>query len=158
MAKESLIRYSKGDKISLGIAISKFNKKIDQLSSSNYDHLPEKISFNNMVDEINTRREFNKNINRIKSFLKEDAMNISDSEIGQPLTNWEKENFYNDIKEARRTIKKQLKDLEQGFGMGSKRFNELNDTLESFRNLDNLTASKFKRLKERASIYGTRSL
>lgn len=74
MANNSQIKWKKGDFITLGKAVSAFNKKINELQNNeNKLYLPEFKDYNKIKQNINTRKELNRQINSMKEFLKEGA-------------------------------------------------------------------------------------
>ena len=74
MANNSQIKWKKGDFISLGKAVSAFNKKINELQNNeNKLYLPEFKDYNLIKQNINNRKELNRQINSMKEFLKEGA-------------------------------------------------------------------------------------
>ena len=77
MANNSQIKWKKGDFISLGKAVSAFNKKINDLQNNeNNLYLPDFKDYNNIKQNINTRKELNRQINSMKKFLKEGAEDL----------------------------------------------------------------------------------
>lgn len=77
MANNSQIKWKKGDFISLGKAVSAFNKKINELQNNeNNLYLPDFKDYNNIKQNINTRKELNRQINSMKKFLKEGAEDL----------------------------------------------------------------------------------
>lgn len=86
---ESLIRWTKGDKIKLGKAIAQFNKKRNELiSDENALYFPDEIEYQEAKRNITTRREFNRYINMIKRFQQEDATDLYTTKAGEQMTKW----------------------------------------------------------------------
>lgn len=155
MAKEFQLRLSRGEKISLGKKIAQYNRKIDQeLNSGTMDnYVPSKLDFNNLKLNLLTRRAYKQQLRRIDEFLSQDALEeVTQNNITLPK--WQAQAIKDEVREAKRTIKRKLLEEDEGFGMGNKYYNELKDTLEYF-NKNNFTDYKsLNRLIERAQIYG----
>lgn len=148
------IRWKKGDRISLGIAISKFNKKINELKQSEDNlNLPDELDYKKLSNEIATRTSLNTNLQIIRSFLSADVADLKVDEKTQIVSNWQKEKDQLLLRNARRYIKRQLNELEPGFGMGNQEYNELKSTLNSFNNLYK-SKSTYKDRSEVLNEYG----
>lgn len=88
MANNSQIRWKKGDFITLGKAVSAFNKKINELQNNeNKLYLPEFKDYNLIKQNINTRKELNRQINSMKEFLKEGAEKLYTTEARRKINN-----------------------------------------------------------------------
>lgn len=143
------IHWKQGDRISLGIAISKFNKRINELKQTEENlNLPDNLDYKKLSNEIATRTSLNTNLQIIRSFLSADVEDFRIDEKSEIVSNWQKEKDKLLLRNARRYIKRQLKELEPGFGMGNQQYNELKSTLNSF---NNLYKSK-SRYKDRAEV------
>lgn len=105
-SKEYQIRWKQGDYIKLGKAVSDFNKKVKELQKiEDRSVLPALERYNYYKTGIQTRKEFNRVINSLRSFLKEGAEEIVESPSGNLITKWE-------LKEARKGIKRGIQTLE----------------------------------------------
>lgn len=67
--KEYLIRWNRSDYVTLGKAISNFNKKRNQLLNEVEEKfLPHSYNYKEQKDRIKTRRELNRFIKELKKF------------------------------------------------------------------------------------------
>lgn len=163
---ENQIRWKKGDYITLGKAVSNFNKKIRELQTEeNKLYLPEEVNYKNLKDEITTRRELNRIINRLKRFQEDGAEKIVENSAGQKMTSWENNENIIAKRAASRNIKARIKELNipkyDGFSrvqMGSIEYRELINTLKSFEKLNILRGFEYNRLRERINKYATSDL
>ena len=155
MKKQYMIKWKKGDYIKLGQAVSKFNKKINELQKEeNKLYLPEKIDYRDLKDTILTRNELNRKINSLKGFLKEDAESKITTDAGAEITKWE----YGELKkERRRAISSLQEELSQELNINKKyragfttaKQGQIEDTIASLNKLTKTTGYEFKRVKER---------
>lgn len=77
----SQIRWKRGDYISLGKAVSAFNKKVNELNNLDKNiYLPELKNYTDIKNEIGTRKDLRNTINSLRSFLKEGAEEIYTTE------------------------------------------------------------------------------
>lgn len=73
----SQIKWKRGDYITLGKAVSNFNKKVRKLQTEeNKLVLPEEIDYKTAKEDITTRRELNRFINSLRRFSKSGAEEI----------------------------------------------------------------------------------
>ena len=160
---ESQIRWKRGDYITLGKAVSNFNKKIRELQAEeNKLYLPYEVNYRDIKNEITTRRELKRIINSLKRFQEDGAEKIVENSAGQKMTYWENNENIIAKRTAIRNINKEIKDLAEpkvkygGFSrvqMGSEDYRSYVATLKSFNDLDNLKGYKYRRLKERINLY-----
>lgn len=165
MANDSLIRWKRGDYISLGKAIASFNKKITELEKLEEDvSIPPKINYQAIKEDIKTRRELNRYIKSLKRFQAEGSSDIYENEVGQRITKWERDELLNRRKIAENRLKKELEGLqlarERGtssreYRMGSETFRSVKATLESFKKLETAKGYEFEKIKRRILDYGT---
>ncbi len=163
---QNQIRWKKGDYITLGKAVSNFNKKIRELQTEeNKLYLPEEVNYKNLKDEITTRRELNRIINRLKRFQEDGAEKIVENSAGQKMTSWENNENIIAKRVASRNINNKIKELNipkyDGFSrvqMGSIEYRELINTLKSFEKLNILRGFEYNRLRERINKYATSDL
>ena len=163
---QNQIRWKRGDYITLGKAVSNFNKKIRELQTEeNKLYLPEEVNYKNLKDEITTRRELNRIINRLKRFQEDGAEKIVENSAGQKMTLWENNENIIAKRTATRNIKARIKELNipkyDGFSrvqMGSIEYRELINTLKSFEKLNILRGFEYNRLRERINKYATSDL
>lgn len=88
---------SKGDYISLGKAVAKFNRTINELKTKeNESYLPMEIDYKNFKKTIVSKNEIDKYVKKLRNFSKENAKLLT-LEGGSQLTEWE----YNLAKEEK---------------------------------------------------------
>ena len=79
-----------GDYITLGKAVSNFNKKIRELQQEeNKLYLPEERNYKDLRNEIVTRSQLNNIINSLKRFSREGAEEVYTTKGGKEITVWE---------------------------------------------------------------------
>lgn len=92
----------------------------------------------------------------MRRFQQDDATQIYETEAGEIITKWERQEIAQRQRIATRRLNKELKELNEpsinGFSrvqMGSIRAREIENTLKGFKNIEKKTGSDFTRLKER---------
>ena len=91
MSNQSTIKWKQGDYISLGKAVSNFNKKINQLNAEEKKlYLPETINYQDVKKNIVTRSELNRVVNSLRRFSKEGAEDLYTTKAGEQITKWER--------------------------------------------------------------------
>lgn len=139
------IRWKKGDYISLGKAVSTFNKTVANLSNSGII-LPDLMNYDDLKKGITTRKELNRMVNALKRFrqpTKQVGVTINEFNI----TKWEFEEVKKARKRAERRLTGELAEIESmTIGTGNTRANEIRATLESFEKLTEGDFSAFKRI------------
>lgn len=159
---ESLIKWKKGDYISLGKAVAEFNKKINKLQrEEDLTYLPAKIDYKEARDNITTRRELNRLINSLRRFQREGAEELYQTEAGELMTIWERKELGLQSRIAQTRLEQELaklnEPLESGFSraeMGSNRAKEIRAQLENLKQIETKKGYKMKRLKESISKSG----
>ena len=153
---DSLIKKKKGDYIKLGQAVAKFNNTINQLEANEnlVETLPDKRNYQELKEQINSRKELNR---VIKALRRADIENLSDIHVyesGEEVSKWE---FQEINKARRRAIRNLSRERETiltdrpSIGMGDERLNEIQAIEKSFSNVSNRTGSDFKRIIDRIS-------
>ena len=151
---DSLIRWKKGDYIKLGQAVAKFNNTINQLEANEnlVETLPDKRNYQELKEQINSRKELNR---VIKALRRADIENLSDIHVyesGEEVSKWE---FQEINKARRRAIRNLSRERETilterpSIGMGDERLNEIQAIEKSFSNVSTRTGSDFKRIIDR---------
>jgi len=139
------IRWKKGDYISLGKAVSTFNKTVANLSNSGII-LPDLINYDDLKKGITTRKELNRMVSALKRFrqpTKQVGVTINEFNI----TKWEFEEVKKARKRAERRLTGELAEIDVGIiGTGNKRANEIMATLESFENYLSRDYLTYKRI------------
>ena len=159
---DSQIRWRQGDFIRLGQAVSRFNKKINELQAEeNKLYLPETISYAEAKENITTRRELNRLINSLRRFQREGAEDLYKTQSGEEITKWERRELGIQSRIAQTRLKNELKTLneptESGFSraqMGSMRVREINAQIKNLKNIESAVGYEFNRLRERLSRMG----
>ena len=160
---DSQINWRQGDFIRLGQAVSRFNKKINELQAEeNKLYLPETISYAEAKENITTRRELNRLINSLRRFQREGAEDIYTTQSGETMTKWERRELGIQSRIAQTRLQNELKTLneptESGFSraqMGSMRVREINAQIKNLKNIESAVGYEFKRLRDRLSRMGT---
>ena len=160
---DSRINWKRGDYISLGRAVSNFNKKIRELQAEeNKLYLPDEINYKEAKENITTRRELNRLINSLRRFQKEGAEDLYKTQSGEEITKWERRELGIQSRIAQTRLQNELKTLneptESGFSraqMGSMRVREINAQIKNLKNIENVVGYEFNRLRERLSRMGT---
>lgn len=163
---QNQIRWKRGDYITLGKAVSNFNKKIRELQTEeNKLYLPEEVEYKELKNEVTTRRRLNQIVNSLKRFQEDGAEKIVENSAGQKMTSWENNENIIAKRAASRNIKARIKELNipkyDGFSrvqMGSIEYRELINTLKSFEKLNILRGFEYNRLRERINKYATSDL
>ena len=157
------INWRQGDFIRLGQAVSRFNKKINELQAEeNKLYLPETISYAEAKENITTRRELNRLINSLRRFQREGAEDLYTTQSGETMTKWERRELGIQSRIAQTRLQNELKTLneptESGFSraqMGSMRVREINAQIKNLKNIESAVGYDFNRLRERLSRMGT---
>lgn len=160
---ESQIKWKRGDLISLGRAVSQFNRKINQLQAEeNKLYLPDTINYQEAKENITTRRELNRLINSLRRFQKEGAEDLYTTQSGETITKWERRELGIQSRIAQTRLTRELKalnePLESGYSraqMGSTRVKEIKAQIKNLKEIENLSGFDFNRLKERITRMGS---
>lgn len=156
------IRWKQSDYITLGRAVSDFNKKIKAIESEeNKLYLPEKQNYQNLKNTIQTRKELNRVINDLKRFKQKGQEDLYVTLAGEKMTTWERETLKSQEKIAISELKKSAKVLEKpissGYSkaqMGSIEYQKILANLRSIRNLEQKQGKEFGSIKERIKKFG----
>lgn len=154
---DSLIRWKKGDYIKLGQAVSRFNKIINELDVEEKDILPSIKDYQELREQITTRKELNRIIKALRRATHENLTEVRAFESGQEVSKWE----FAEITRARGRAFKNLErerlgilEGRQSIGMGEERLSEIHAMQQSFIDLENRVGADFKRVKERIFAVG----
>lgn len=153
--EEHQIRWKKGDLISLGKAISKFNKTKNNLESLQGSlGLPEELSFSQEKQRIKTRKELNRFKNSIAKFNEETAKLI-ETRGGELITKWE----YGELKKKQKRIVEKLESEllrihNPNTILPTQKEITLENKLLNIKNFDILSGGSFERSKERIDFMG----
>ena len=129
------IRWKRSDYISLGKAISSFNKAVNKLQGTGIV-LPDLINYNEAKKEITTRKELNRMITSLKRF-QNPMQQIGVSLDGFEVTKWELSEVKKARQRATRRLTGELAGLEatSTMGTGNTQINEINAMLNSYENV-----------------------
>lgn len=159
---EARISWKRGDYISLGRAVSQFNKKINELQAEeNKLYLPETINYKEAKENITTRKELNRLINSLRRFQREGAEDLYQTTAGESITKWERRELGIQSRIAQTRLRAELKNLEKplesGYSrvqMGSIRAREIEAQIRNLKQIENKTGYEFNRLKNRIMSMG----
>lgn len=136
---DNLIRWDRSDTQKLSRAVRRYNDIAEQSSAAN---LPQ-IDYKTLKSEILTRKELNRQIEKLNRLTLENA------------NHWGEEELKRDIKLAESRLKNDLKGLEEGEYMGNIQYQYVAGELNNIRRLKHLPASfrekKIARIKNLAS-------
>lgn len=156
---QSLIKWRREDSVELQRAINTFNRNVRKLRKQENlsDYLPDTVNYNEIRDNIVSRKEFNRVIASLRSFNKKNNAELYETAAGQYITKWEFSEINKARKRAIKTLTKEQIRIEQGLSknlMGDKRIREIESTIKNLNNLENVKGYDFKRIKERAEALG----
>lgn len=150
---DSVINFRRKDVGKLSYAIRKFNEKIRELEGIEKEFAPEILNYQEVKERITTRREFNRVINSLKRFTREGQENILTLDSGENISKWERHELNLATKRATRMLTteymKEVQNPVNVFGMKGDRITQIEKTLESIGNIENVTGEKFRKLKSR---------
>lgn len=160
---DARINWKRGDYISLGRAVSNFNKKIRELQAEeNKLYLPDEINYKEAKENITTRKELNRLINSLRRFQRQGAEDLYTTQAGESMTKWERRELGIQSRIAQTRLQNELKTLNEpldsGFSralMGSMRVREINAQIKNLKNIENVVGYEFNRLRDRLSRMGT---
>lgn len=157
--KQYLIKWKRSDYITLGKAISNFNKKRNKLLNDVEEKfLPHSYNYQEEKNRIKTRKELNRFITELKKFVNENQEELIITQAGEMITKWE----YNKLmKERKNYIKyydekiEKLEKQEQGQPFPSmERLTYINRRL-NVQNFDILRGHNFQNVRERIEWAGS---
>lgn len=160
---ENQIKWRKSDYITLGRAVSNFNKKINALNAEGQKlYLPENITYQETKQNITSRRELNRVINSLKRFSREGAEELYTTQAGEQMTKWERKELGIQSRIAQVRLKKELATLETptvegGYSraqMGSIRAREIEAQIKALQGIEQKAGEAFKRLTGRIKYLG----
>ena len=155
----SLINWTKDDKANLRRAITNFNNKISRLEKEGKKHLPDKVSYKELIGikkleegevsrEILNRRELNNVIRSLQRFGRRGSEKEVTLPSGQKITAWGKNELRINKGRAVRNLKKELTGVNQTKGMGSERYEEIETTLRAIMDINNRKGYSFRKTME----------
>lgn len=163
MKNQSKMRWTKSDYITLGKAVSQFNKKINELNTEEKKlYLPEKINYKEIKENTITRNELNLILKSLKDFTKQGAEKLYTTQAGEQITVWEKQYLEKRKNIALSRLESYIKDeniknLKSGYTKGQERkqeYENIKAQIKNLKQLENKKGVEFKRLKERIKSAG----
>lgn len=131
----------RGDYISLGKAVAKFNRTINELKNEeNKSYLPAEVNYKEMSERIVTKNELDRYIKNLRSFTTADD-EIYETTAGEKITFWEKEILETESKSALRRLNKELKNANK---YDKDTIDTLQANIRNIKNFENLSGSNFK--------------
>lgn len=121
MSRRSNIKWRKQDKKAISNTVRQFNAKITRVLKKNPDMqfiLPERLTAKNIIDKIQTRQDFNRELSKYKRFLRKGAEKPYINKEGLVRTQWEKKEFTIMLQTVNRNraIERKKSDFEAGSG------------------------------------------
>ena len=107
---DSLIRWKRGDYVKLSKAVASFNRKINQLDSSEAKYLPSLQDYKELKNTIMSRKELNRIVKSLRRFNVEGVEAPVTLPSGSVLTKWE----YHEVKLARNRAIRRLREEGRG--------------------------------------------
>lgn len=150
------IRWKRGDYVSLGRAVSDFNKKVNRLEADKRKlYLPVLLNYNEVKENIKSRQELKRVVNSLRRFLKEGAEDVVTTDGGVKITKWEK----NELSMLKRSSSRHLrKEIEKQVGIAgpyqTTEERRLRANLNSLNNLTKAGKEEFNRIKKRLHYFG----
>lgn len=152
-----MIRWKKGDFITLGKAVSRFNKIVNELGVEKDVILPEVEDYNKLKESIKSRQQLKRVINSLKRATRENVRGIKVLDSGEKITQYEWKELNISKRVAIRNINRERVEIlstRPSIGMGEERLSELSSIEESFNNLSKKAGSDLKRVMERIKFVG----
>ena len=155
---DNLIRWKRGDYVKLGKAVASFNRKINQLDVDEAKYLPDLKDYKELKQNIKSRKELNRIVKSLRRFNIEGAEALVELPSGQLVSKWE----YREIKLSRNRALKRLEqekiNIESGkkwVGMGDERLDQIESTINSIKNLENVPSYLFELKLDRIQKLGS---
>lgn len=159
---DARINWKRGDYISLGRAVSNFNKKIRELQAEeNKLYLPDEINYKEAKENITTRKELNRLVNSLRRFQRQGAEDLYTTQAGESITKWERRELGIQSRIAQTRLRAELKNLEKplesGYSrvqMGSIRAREIEAQIRNLKQIENKKGYEFNNLRQRIMSMG----
>lgn len=165
-----MIRWSKGDYIKLGKAVSNFNKQISKNETeANKLYLPEPMNYKELRDRIQTREGLNAYLQQLKRINLPNAFNLETLENGTIITKYQKGELNRARSQAINQLSQEISDIEKktkvdygvysdialpnAFKTGKQK--ELEAKLKDFKELYKLSGKDFKKRASQLMINQT---
>lgn len=132
---------TRGDYISLGKAVAKFNRTINELKTEeNKTYLPNEIEYKELKKNIVVRSDLDRYVKNLRSFDKENS-DIYLTEAGEKITSWEREFIKEQSNIALRRMNRQLKQVNK---YDKDTIEELKSTIKNVKEFEQKTKGDFK--------------
>lgn len=132
---------SRGDYISLGKAVAKFNRTINELKTEeNKSYLPQEYEYSKLKEKIVSKTELDRYIKNLRDFKKENA-DVYITEAEEKITVWERNVLEQERKTAIRRMSSKLKKVPQ---YDKEQRETLKSNIANLKNLEKLTKEDFK--------------
>lgn len=159
---DARINWKRGDYISLGRAVSNFNKKIRELQAEeNKLYLPDEINYKEAKENITTRKELNRLVNSLRRFQRQGAEDLYTTQAGESITKWERRELGIQSRIAQTRLRAELKNLEKplesGYSrvqMGSIRAREIEAQIRNLKQIETKKGYEFNNLRQRIMSMG----
>lgn len=159
---DARINWKRGDYISLGRAVSNFNKKIRELQAEeNKLYLPDEINYKEAKENITTRKELNRLVNSLRRFQRQGAEDLYTTQAGESITKWERRELGIQSRIAQTRLRAELKNLEKplesGYSrvqMGSIRAREIEAQIKNLKQIETKKGYEFNNLRQRIMSMG----
>lgn len=145
----SKIRWKRSDYITLGRAVSEFNKTVKKLQQEESSLiLPDVIKYQDLKSDITTRKELNRMIKSLKRFQVPRQQEAIKTDGDVEITKWELTEIKRARTRATRRLSGELAGIEatSTLGTGNRRVNEIRATIKSFEKLEKATKEDFRRI------------
>lgn len=119
MPRKSTFSWNDDNKKQLKQVVSNFNKKLTRLKKSNpsiKSSLPEKVKYSEIKELIGTKGEFNKNVKRLKRFLKPNAeklITVPETRENIQITKWQYDEINRLVKDVNKNRLNRWNQLEK---------------------------------------------
>ena len=114
---KSQIKWKRSDYLTLGRAVSNFNKTIRELQTEeNKLYLPEPVEYGQIKKEILTRGKLNDVLRSLRSFSKVSAEPILNRNTNQLMTQWEQQEIEKKTLRAKNLLMEQKSNIQRNIG------------------------------------------
>lgn len=142
---------TRGDYISLGKAVAKFNRTINELKTEeNKTYFPEQIEYSKIKKKIIGKSELDRYIVNLRKFGAENAQKYL-TKAGEEITLWEKDVLKQEKSIALRRMNKELKTASP---FDREKIETLQANISSLKNFEKLTGETFTRIRKRIHNIG----
>ena len=156
--KQYMIKWSRKDYGKLRSSINQFNKRVKELEAMDLNvKIPSAINYNDIKEDILTRKQFNQTISTLKRLNFKSAMDEVELQSGDTISKWE----YNDVMKRRQiAIEYVTKEIEEETknltykGLKNERIERLEATLKTLENFENKQGDKLRYALDRIKKLG----